>query len=119
RAGVRRGVTRRREGGRRGRLEDHAGGAGEDRVRGETAVVRGGAGARPPTVEALLPAVRARLTSGERLKDAAAAVATGTAVSKRDLYAAAVAPQSGPAPQPTWQRGENAPRGGEDAESPR
>jgi len=42
-------------------------------------------------VHDLVPEVLARADSGERLKDAVAAVAEATGVGKRDLYAAALA----------------------------
>lgn len=76
---------------RRGRLADLAAWALEDHVRGEITVVLGGAVARPSTVGELLPEVQARTARGERLKDAVAAVAAGSGVSKRELYGAAVA----------------------------
>jgi 16S rRNA (cytidine1402-2'-O)-methyltransferase len=60
-------------------------------VRGEITVVLAGAPAPgPPEVADLLDEVSARVASGQRLKDAVAAVAAGHGVSKRDLYQAAV-----------------------------
>jgi 16S rRNA (cytidine1402-2'-O)-methyltransferase len=86
---------------RRGSLAELAAWAADDRVRGEITVVLGGAVARRPTVGELLPAVRARLAGGERLKDAVAAVAAGSGVSKRELYDAAIAAtRSQPDPGP-------------------
>jgi len=63
--------------------------AGE--VRGEIVVVVGGAQSTPPALHSLVPEVLARVDSGERLKEAVADVAASAAVSKRDLYAAALA----------------------------
>ncbi|HYZ37059.1 MAG TPA: 16S rRNA (cytidine(1402)-2'-O)-methyltransferase [Pseudonocardiaceae bacterium] len=60
-------------------------------VRGEITVVLAGAPVPdPPEVADLLDEVSARVASGQRLKDAVAAVAAGHGVSKRDLYQAAV-----------------------------
>jgi 16S rRNA (cytidine1402-2'-O)-methyltransferase len=95
-AAVCRELTKLHEEVRRGRLADLVAWAAGGLVRGEITVVLGGAVARPPTVDELLPAVQARMAGGERLKDAVAAVAAGSGVSKRELYAAAVAPQPGP-----------------------
>jgi 16S rRNA (cytidine1402-2'-O)-methyltransferase len=62
-----------------------------DGVRGEITVVLAGAPEPgPPEVADLLDEVSARVASGQRLKDAVAAVAAGHGVSKRDLYQAAV-----------------------------
>jgi len=90
-AAVCRELTKLYEEVRRGPLAELAAWAREQPVRGEITVVLGGAVARQATVEDLLPAVRARVAGGERLKDAVAAVATGSGVSKRELYAAALA----------------------------
>lgn len=61
-------------------------------VRGEITVVLAGAAAtEAPSIESLLPEVESRVEDGERLKDATAAVAAATGVSKRDLYNAALA----------------------------
>ena len=84
-------LTKQYEEVRRGPLADLAQWAADGPVRGEITVVLGGAVARPATVGELLPAVRARVATGERLKDAVAAVATGSGVAKRELYEAAVA----------------------------
>lgn len=60
-------------------------------VRGEiTVVLAGAAPSAAPTVESLVPAVQERVAGGERLKDAVAAVAGPSGVSKRDLYEAAL-----------------------------
>ncbi|ODT96168.1 MAG: 16S rRNA (cytidine(1402)-2'-O)-methyltransferase [Pseudonocardia sp. SCN 72-86] len=61
-------------------------------VRGEITVVLAGAAlAEAPSLESLVDEVQARVADGERLKDAAAAVAEATGTSKRDLYNAALA----------------------------
>jgi len=66
--------------------------AGAGEVRGEIAVVVGGAPAREVPSEAdLVAEVLARADGGERLKDAVAEVAQVAGVPKRDLYAAALA----------------------------
>jgi 16S rRNA (cytidine1402-2'-O)-methyltransferase len=60
-------------------------------VRGEITVVLAGAPLPgPPEVAGLVDEVSERVASGQRLKDAVAAVATSYGVSKRDLYQAAV-----------------------------
>ncbi|MGH3718924.1 MAG: 16S rRNA (cytidine(1402)-2'-O)-methyltransferase [Pseudonocardiaceae bacterium] len=62
-----------------------------DGVRGEITVVLSGAPpVGPPDVADLLDEVTERVTAGERLKEAVAAVATAHGVPKRDLYQAAV-----------------------------
>ena len=62
-----------------------------DGVRGEVTVVLSGApAADPPDVADLVDEVTERVSSGERLKEAVAAVATAHGVAKRDLYQAAV-----------------------------
>ena len=98
RAAVCRELTKTYEEVRRGSLATLAAWASEVEVRGEITVVLGGAVAEPVTVDALVPAVRARVAAGERLKDAVAAVAAGAGagagVSKRELYDAAVRPHS-------------------------
>lgn len=60
-------------------------------ARGEITVVVAGAPPVVGTIEDALPAVLARVESGERLKDACAAVASEAGVSKKALYDAAVA----------------------------
>lgn len=62
-----------------------------DGVRGEITVVLSGAPpAGPPDVADLVDEVTERVATGERLKEAVAAVATAHGVGKRDLYQAAV-----------------------------
>jgi 16S rRNA (cytidine1402-2'-O)-methyltransferase len=62
-----------------------------DGVRGEITVVLSGAPpAGPPDVADLIGEVTERVSTGERLKEAVAAVATAHGVPKRDLYQAAV-----------------------------
>jgi 16S rRNA (cytidine1402-2'-O)-methyltransferase len=62
-----------------------------DGVRGEITVVLSGAPpAGPPEVADLVGEVTERVTAGERLKEAVAAVAAAHGVPKRDLYQAAV-----------------------------
>ncbi|MDQ3906368.1 MAG: 16S rRNA (cytidine(1402)-2'-O)-methyltransferase [Actinomycetota bacterium] len=64
-------------------------------VRGEITVVMAGAPLPgPPEVADLTGEVSARVASGQRLKDAVAAVAKSYGVSKRDLYQAAVDEQA-------------------------
>ena len=61
-------------------------------VRGEITVVVAGAPERPGAdLAEAVPAVLARVAAGERLKDACAAVAAATGVSKKALYDAALA----------------------------
>jgi len=61
--------------------------AADDPLRGELVlVVAGASAAQPPDVADLVDVVRARVATGERLKDAAKAVATEHGVSGRDLY---------------------------------
>ena len=85
-------LTKKYEEVRRGPLAELAAGAVDDPVRGEiTVVLAGGArSARRPS-ESLVDAVQERVAEGERLKDAAAAVAEAAGVPKRELYAAALA----------------------------
>jgi 16S rRNA (cytidine1402-2'-O)-methyltransferase len=91
RAAVCRELTKLHEQVLRGTLASLAAIAGEERLRGEiTVVLAGAAPPEPSTVEELVPEVRRRVASGERLKDAVAAVAGGRGVAKRDLYRAAV-----------------------------
>ncbi|HEY0640884.1 MAG TPA: 16S rRNA (cytidine(1402)-2'-O)-methyltransferase [Pseudonocardiaceae bacterium] len=91
-AAVCRELTKLHEEVRRGPLGELSTWAAEQQVRGEITVVIGPA---PPaaaaSVEDLVPAVQRRVAAGERLKDAAAAVAAESGVSKRALYDAAVA----------------------------
>lgn len=60
-------------------------------VRGEIVVVVGGATPRVTALVDLVPEVLARADAGERLKDVVAEVAGAGGVSKRELYAAALA----------------------------
>lgn len=79
----------------RGSLADLVAWADRD-VRGEVAVVVGGAPvAAPASTRDLVAEVLARADGGERLKDAVAAVAEATGVAKRELYAAALAGRKG------------------------
>jgi 16S rRNA (cytidine1402-2'-O)-methyltransferase len=76
----------------RGPLDELAAWAAAGEVRGEIAVVVGGAVGQPAATTAdLVAEVLARADSGERLKDAVADVAETARVPKRDLYAAALA----------------------------
>lgn len=76
----------------RGTLAELAAWAAGREVRGEVCVVLGGAPADDvPDVAALAPEVLARADAGERLKDVVADVAAATGVSRRELYAAALA----------------------------
>ncbi|MDD9208094.1 16S rRNA (cytidine(1402)-2'-O)-methyltransferase [Georgenia sp. 10Sc9-8] len=63
----------------------------QEGVRGEVTVVVAGAQPRAARVEDHVPAVLARVAAGEGLKDAAAATAARTGLSRRDLYEAALA----------------------------
>jgi len=60
-------------------------------VRGEIVVVVGGALARATAMVDLVPEVLARVDAGERMKDAVAELAGAGGVSRRELYAAALA----------------------------
>jgi 16S rRNA (cytidine1402-2'-O)-methyltransferase len=91
-AAVCRELTKKHEEVRRGTLAALAAGAVDDPVRGEvTVVLAGAAPAAAPSVESLVDAVHERVAGGERLKDAAAAVAVAAGVPKRELYNAALA----------------------------
>lgn len=61
-----------------------------DGVKGEIVLVVAGATAAPADPAEALSQVQARVAEGERLKDAAAAVAADTGLSKRELYQAAL-----------------------------
>jgi 16S rRNA (cytidine1402-2'-O)-methyltransferase len=74
----------------RGSLAELAQWAVDVEVRGEITVVLAGAVARDDPLDVLVARVRERVAAGERLKDAVHAVAAGTQISKRDLYAAAL-----------------------------
>jgi 16S rRNA (cytidine1402-2'-O)-methyltransferase len=90
-AAVCRELTKKHEEVRRGTLEELATGAVDDPVRGEvTVVLAGAAPAEAPSVDSLVGEVHARVADGERLKDAAAAVAEAAGVPKRELYNAAL-----------------------------
>jgi 16S rRNA (cytidine1402-2'-O)-methyltransferase len=95
-AAVCRELTKKYEEIRRGTLAALAAGAVDDPVRGEvTVVLAGAAPAAPPDVGSLVGAVHQRVADGERLKDAAAAVATAAGVPKRELYNAALPGRGG------------------------
>ncbi|WP_152192330.1 16S rRNA (cytidine(1402)-2'-O)-methyltransferase [Georgenia satyanarayanai] len=89
RAAVCRELTKTFEEVRRGTLSELAEWAA-DGVRGEVTVVVAGAAPREARLEDHVAEVVARAAGGERLKDAAAAVAAETGLSKRDLYEAAL-----------------------------
>jgi 16S rRNA (cytidine1402-2'-O)-methyltransferase len=91
-AAVARELTKTYEEVRRGTLGELTAWATEGEVRGEIAVVVGGA---PDVVEvseaALVAEVLARVDAGDRLKEAVAEVAQAAGVAKRELYAASLA----------------------------
>ncbi|MBD8062517.1 16S rRNA (cytidine(1402)-2'-O)-methyltransferase [Oceanitalea stevensii] len=89
RAAVCRELTKTFEEVRRGTLAELAEWAAGG-VRGEVTVVVAGAELREARLEDHVGDVVARAAAGERLKDAAAAVAAETGLSKRDLYQAAL-----------------------------
>ncbi|MEE6295739.1 16S rRNA (cytidine(1402)-2'-O)-methyltransferase [Georgenia wangjunii] len=89
-AAVCRELTKTYEEVRRGPLAELASWAAGG-VRGEITVVVAGMPVGAARVEDHVAEVRARADAGERLKDAAAAVAEATGLSKRDLYEAALA----------------------------
>ncbi|MGZ8749504.1 MAG: 16S rRNA (cytidine(1402)-2'-O)-methyltransferase, partial [Pseudonocardia sp.] len=94
-AAVCRELTKKYEEVRRGSLAVLAAGAVDDPVRGEvTVVLAGAAPAVAPSVDSLVGEVHERVAAGERLKDAAAAVAQAAGVPKRELYNAALAARS-------------------------
>jgi 16S rRNA (cytidine1402-2'-O)-methyltransferase len=89
-AAVCRELTKKHEEVRRGTLAELAAGAAD--VRGEvTVVLAGAAPSAAPSVDSLVGEVHERVAAGERLKDAAAAVAQAAGVPKRELYNAALA----------------------------
>lgn len=91
-AAVCRELTKTYEEVRRGSLAELAAWAGAQEVRGEVVVVVGGADPAPPAdVADLVAEVLVRADTGERLKDAVAAVAERAGVPKRALYEAALA----------------------------
>nr|WP_235529246.1 MULTISPECIES: 16S rRNA (cytidine(1402)-2'-O)-methyltransferase [unclassified Phycicoccus] len=85
RAAVCRELTKTYEEVRRGGLGELADWAA-DGVRGEITVVVAGATPTVTSVEEALPAIRERVTAGERLKDVCADVAVTTGLSKKSLY---------------------------------
>jgi len=94
-AAVCRELTKTHEEVLRGPLSELAEWAAEGRVRGEiTVVLAGAAPSAAPSVESLVDAVEERVADGERLKEAVAVVAQAAGVSKRELYAAALAARS-------------------------
>ena len=95
-AAVCRELTKTYEEVRRGSLAELAAWASAQEVRGEIVVVVGGAQAAPPAdVQDLVADVLVRADTGERLKDAVAAVAERAGVPKRALYEAALARRRG------------------------
>lgn len=94
-AAVARELTKTHEEVVRGTLGELAAWAGEREVLGEVVLVVGGAEPVADSAEALLPAVLDRVAAGERLKDAAKAVAgSARGVSARELYDLALAHRS-------------------------
>jgi 16S rRNA (cytidine1402-2'-O)-methyltransferase len=89
RAAVCRELTKTYEQVLRGPLDELADWAERGEVRGEITVVLAGAPPAATPLDELVGAVRHRVDAGERLKDAVSAVAAGSGVSKRELYAAA------------------------------
>jgi 16S rRNA (cytidine1402-2'-O)-methyltransferase len=85
RAAVCRELTKTYEEIRRGSLSELAAWAAEG-VRGEISVVLAGAEPRGISVSELVDEVKERVSAGERLKSAAAEVATAAGVSKKELY---------------------------------
>jgi 16S rRNA (cytidine1402-2'-O)-methyltransferase len=99
RAAVCRELTKTYEEVRRDTVGALAAWAASDEVRGEIVVVVAGAperGAVTAQADDLVVRVLARTDSGERLKDAVAAVADEAGVAKRDLYQAALAARATP-----------------------
>jgi 16S rRNA (cytidine1402-2'-O)-methyltransferase len=91
-AAVCRELTKKYEEVRRGTLAELHAGAVDDPARGEiTVVLAGAAPAAAPDVDDLVGEVHERVAEGERLKDAAAAVAARSGASRRELYNAALA----------------------------
>lgn len=89
RAVVARELTKLHETVHRGSLAELAAWA-EGEVRGELVIVVEGAAEMEADAGTALAEVLARVADGERLKDAAAAVADATGLSRRDLYEAAL-----------------------------
>jgi 16S rRNA (cytidine1402-2'-O)-methyltransferase len=95
-AAVCRELTKKYEEVRRGTLAALAAGAVDDPVRGEvTVVLAGAAPAAAQDVGTLVGEVHERVAAGERLKDAAAAVALAAGVPKRELYNASLVERDG------------------------
>ena len=92
---VSRELTKLHEEVRRGTLAELAEWAASERIRGEIVIIVEGA-QTPETPEArdIVQLGLDRVTGGERLKSACAAVAAETGTSKRDLYEAALAARS-------------------------
>jgi 16S rRNA (cytidine1402-2'-O)-methyltransferase len=99
-AAVCRELTKTHEQVLRGTLGSLAGWAAGSEVRGEITVVLAGAVAGPAPVDELVARVRRRVDGGERLKDAVNAVAAGSGVPKRELYAASLPPVEPAEPLP-------------------
>lgn len=74
----------------RGTLGELADWAGHGEVRGEITVVLAGAEPVVASLDVLVTRVHERVATGERLKDAVSAVAQGSGVPKRELYAASL-----------------------------
>lgn len=97
-AAVARELTKLHEQVLRGPLRDLLEWAETSEVRGEIAVVVGGAGeAEPEAPEDHVGAVNDLIAQGSRLKDAVATVASDARISKRELYAAVLAARAGKA----------------------
>lgn len=92
-AAVCRELTKTYEEVRRGPLAELAAWAA-DGVRGEVTVVVAGATRPAVDLESRLDGIRARVASGERLKDVCAEVAAETGLSRKSLYDAVVASRS-------------------------
>ncbi|GGK30612.1 ribosomal RNA small subunit methyltransferase I [Pilimelia terevasa] len=94
-AAVCRELTKTYEEVRRGPLDALAAWAGQGQVRGEVTVVVGGAPARACALSApeIRAAVSAEQAGGLSRRDAVTAVAAATGLPRREVYAAAVAPQ--------------------------
>jgi len=91
-AAVCRELTKTHEEIRRAPLAELAAWASADQLRGEIVVVIAGASSVIGVIDTVMVAgVRARVDAGERLKEVVAEVASGAGVSRRELYAAAVA----------------------------
>jgi 16S rRNA (cytidine1402-2'-O)-methyltransferase len=98
RAAVCRELTKTYEQVLRGGLGELADWAGQNEVRGEITVVLAGAEPVAAPLDVLVARVHERIDAGERLKDAVSAVAAGSGVPKRDLYAASLGSGDGAGP---------------------